>query len=63
MTNVERTIAQLDTEKRQLNGQLLQSTDPTEALRLHNEVAALATQLTAAEENWLTLNGELEALD
>ena len=37
---LERTIAQLDEQKRALNAQLLQSTDAAEALRLHNEVSA-----------------------
>ncbi len=36
---VERTIAQLDEQKRDLNAELLQSTDSAESLRLHNEVA------------------------
>src|SRR5581483_11909650 len=43
--NLERTIAQLDEKKRTLNSQLEQSTDAAEALRLHNEVSALAAQL------------------
>ncbi len=62
MSNVERTISRLDSEKRQVNGQLMQSTDPTEALRLHNEVSALGTQLSAAEECWLKLQTELDAM-
>src|SRR6202044_62016 len=49
---LEQTIAQLDEQKRVLNAQLLKSTDATEALRLHNEVSALTTQLTEAEERW-----------
>ena len=60
MTTVERTIARLDEQKRQANNQLLQSTDPAEALRLHNEVQALTAQLTEAEERWCRLQEELE---
>jgi ATP-binding cassette subfamily F protein 3 len=60
MASVERTIARLDTEKKQLHAQLMQSTDPDEALRLHNEVAALSTQLNAAEETWLKLQAEVD---
>lgn len=52
---LEQTIAQLDEKKRLLNAQLLQSTDAVEALRLHDEVAALATQLAEAEERWCRL--------
>src|SRR5205823_177874 len=34
MTNLERTIARLDDEKRQINTQLMAATDPADALRL-----------------------------
>jgi ATP-binding cassette subfamily F protein 3 len=61
ITNVERAIARLDERKRQAIGQLMQSTDPAEALRLHNEVASLTTQLSEAEERWCQLQQELEA--
>ncbi len=57
---VEQTIAQLDEQKRTLNAQLQQSTDAVEALRLHNEVEAVAGQLTAAEERWCELQEEIE---
>ena len=57
---LERTIAQLDEQKRALNAQLLQSTDAVEALRLHNEVSALTGQLAEAEERWCRLQEEIE---
>ena len=60
MSNLERTIARLDDQKRQTNNLLMQSTDPTEALRLHNEVAALTTQLADTEESWCRLQEELD---
>lgn len=59
---VERTIAQLDEQKRTLNAQLQQSTDATEALRLHNEITALAGPLAEAEERWVRLQEEVEAI-
>jgi ATP-binding cassette subfamily F protein 3 len=59
MNNLERTIARLDDQKRQTNNLLLQSTDPDEALRLHNEVTALTTQLAESEERWCQLQEEL----
>ena len=59
ITTLERTIARLDDEKRKTNAQLMQATDPAEALRLHNEVAELAAQLATAEENWCRLQEEL----
>ena len=57
---LEQTIAQLDEQKRALNAQLLESTDAAEALRLHNEVAALTAQLAEAEERWCQLQEEIE---
>jgi len=59
MTNLERTIARLDGEKKQTNTRLMSATDPAEALRLHNEVTALATELTTAEERWCELQAEV----
>ncbi len=60
LKTLERTIAQLDEQKRTLNAQLLESTNAVEALRLHNEVSALSEQLTQAEERWLMLQEQLE---
>jgi ATP-binding cassette subfamily F protein 3 len=59
MTNLERTIARLDEQKRGTNGQLMTATDPAEALRLHNEVTALTTQLAQAEDRWCQLQEEM----
>lgn len=56
---LERTIARLDEEKRLLNNQLLNTTDPAAALRLHNEVSALTARLAEGEERWCQLQGEL----
>ena len=63
MKTLERTIAQLDDQKRTLNAQFLQSTDSTDALRLHNEVAALTAQLAEAEERWCQLQEEIDGAD
>ncbi len=59
ITTVERTIARLDEEKRKVQAQLMQATDPAEALRLHNESEALITQLADAEEQWCRLQEEI----
>ena len=58
--SLERTIAQLDEQKRALHAQFLQSTDSGGALRLHNEVAALTEQLAEVEERWYRLQAEIE---
>ena len=54
------TYAQLDEQRRSLNARYEQSTDPAEALRLHNEMAALAGQLAEAEERWCQLQEDSE---
>ena len=59
LTNLERTIAQLDEQKRQTNDQLLKSSDAAEALRLHNEVTALSAKIAEAEDRWCQLQEEL----
>ncbi len=59
LTTIERTIARLDDQKRQANAQLMQATDPAEALRLHNEVEKLTTELADIEERWCRLQEEL----
>ncbi|HTN75274.1 MAG TPA: ABC-F family ATP-binding cassette domain-containing protein [Pirellulaceae bacterium] len=59
MSNLERAIAKLDDQKRQLNAELMQSTDPKAALKLHNEVSSLTTQLAETEERWCQLQEEL----
>jgi ATP-binding cassette, subfamily F, member 3 len=60
LKTLEKTIAQLDEQKRDLNAQLLKSTDSKEAMRLHNEVTALAGPLAEAEERWCELQAEIE---
>ena len=59
MAILERTIARLDEQKKILNGQLMQATGPAEALRLHNEVSALTSQLAEAEGRWFHLQEEV----
>jgi ATP-binding cassette subfamily F protein 3 len=62
ISSLEKTIARLDDQKREINQQLLATTDPVEALRLHNEVTDLAARLTSAEERWCELQAEVEAV-
>jgi ATP-binding cassette, subfamily F, member 3 len=58
---LERNIARLDDRKRELNAQLLTSTDPAEAMRLHEEVTAIAKELVPIEERWCELQQLAEA--
>jgi ATP-binding cassette subfamily F protein 3 len=57
---LERTITQIDEQKRALATQLLQSTDADEALRLHNELSVLTAPLADAEERWCRLQEDIE---
>ena len=54
--SVERKIARLDEEKKTLDAKMLTMTDPEEAMKLHEQIQAIAADLTAAEEEWLELN-------
>lgn len=56
--NVERKIARLDDQRREISSQLLSTTDPEEALRLHHEVEALSRELSQAEDRWCELQEE-----
>jgi ATP-binding cassette subfamily F protein 3 len=58
---LERSIARLDELRRQLNAQLLQTTDAAEALRLHEEITAIAKELTPIEHRWCELQESVEA--
>lgn len=60
LASLERAIAKLDDRKREVNEQLLSTTDAGEAMRLHEEVTAINAELSAAEERWLELQEELE---
>jgi ATP-binding cassette subfamily F protein 3 len=57
---LERTIAQLDEQKRALTASSMEPVGADEALRLHNELAAVTAQLDPAEERWIELQAELE---
>jgi ATP-binding cassette subfamily F protein 3 len=61
IANLERSIAQLDAQKREANRQLLETTDAAEALRLHNEVTSLTAQIAEAEDRWCQLQEEVAA--
>ena len=61
--NLERKIARIDDVKRQLNKEMLETTDAEEALRLHNEVADITKELGEAEENWLELQEDFGESD
>lgn len=60
LKTLERKIARLDDQKKELNDALLTCTDPDEALQLHQQVKQIAAELEEAEHRWLELQEELE---
>jgi ATP-binding cassette subfamily F protein 3 len=58
---VERKIARLDDEKRQVSEQLLAVTDAADAKRLQSQLAKLTSELAVLEEEWLDLSAEMES--
>lgn len=62
MKTIERTIAQLDEQKKTLNARFETTDDADEAVRLEEEISTVTTQLAEAEEKWCELNAEAEAL-
>ncbi|MBT4866870.1 MAG: ABC-F family ATP-binding cassette domain-containing protein [Planctomycetaceae bacterium] len=61
VSKTQKAVARLDKEKTALSQQLLTETDPAEALRLHEEVTRLTTELAEAEQRWFELQEELES--
>ncbi|MFO1040352.1 MAG: ABC-F family ATP-binding cassette domain-containing protein [Planctomycetaceae bacterium] len=60
ISTVEKTIARLDDQKKKASAQLLVTSDAAEAMRLHNEVESLTSQLAEAEDRWCQLQAEIE---
>jgi ATP-binding cassette, subfamily F, member 3 len=58
LRNLEKKIATLDTRRRELNEQLMNSTDADEALKLHNEMTTINQELESVEHRWYELNEE-----
>src|SRR5690606_14038569 len=57
--NLERTTAKLDSQKKELAAKLNNESNPDEAMRLHNEVTAITSQLEKHEHRWCELQEEL----
>jgi ATP-binding cassette subfamily F protein 3 len=56
LKNLEKRIAKLDSDKRELNDKLMSETNAKEAVRLHEELAKVVEELASAEERWLELS-------
>jgi ATP-binding cassette subfamily F protein 3 len=59
LRNLEKTIARLDGQKKELNAEMLNTSDADKAMDLHNQINAIQDELSAAEEKWCELQEEL----
>lgn len=60
LRTVERKIAKLDEEKKELQERLATVTTTADAQAAHQQLAAISAELQSLEEEWLTISGELE---
>ena len=60
ISTVEKTIARLDDQKKKASALLMETTNAQEAMRLHEEVQTLTSQLAEAEDRWCQLQAEIE---
>ena len=62
MKALERSIAQLDEQKKAVNNRWLSTNDPTESAKLERELESVTADLEAAEEQWASLYEVVEAM-
>ncbi|QEG38030.1 ABC-F family ATP-binding cassette domain-containing protein [Bythopirellula goksoeyrii] len=60
LRSVERKIAKLDEEKKEINNRLLTITDAAEAQKAHDQLTSITAELSKLEEEWLEISGSLE---
>lgn len=60
VNQLEKLIARLDAHKRTLNEQLMHSTEAIAAMKLHEELTQVTTELESAEMRWSELQEQLE---
>jgi len=56
---VERKIAKLDDEKKQLTASLMTITDGKESKRVQDQINAMAAEIAELEHEWLQISGDL----
>ncbi len=61
ISQLEKNILRLDTQRKALNDQLMQSTEAIEAMKLHDELTKVSTELESAEMRWAELQEQLES--
>ncbi len=61
VSRLESRITELEQRRATLNQALLAERDPETALRLHNDITAIAAELAGAEHQWCVLQERLES--
>lgn len=61
LRTVERKIAKLDEEKKELQERLLTITEMADAQAAHKQLATISGELQSLEEEWLAISGELDS--
>lgn len=59
LRNLEKTIAKLDEQKKELNAQLMNTSDAKKAMELHTQAESVGAELAEAEARWCELQEEL----
>ncbi len=58
--NLEKKIARMDDQKKELNQKLLATSDAEEAMKLHEQVQEITKDLETAENRWVELQEEFQ---
>jgi ATP-binding cassette subfamily F protein 3 len=60
INNLEKSIAKLDQQRKEIHNQLMNATDAQSALKLHTELENVSAELESAELRWAELQEQLE---
>jgi ATP-binding cassette subfamily F protein 3 len=58
---LEKQIAKLDAQKKSVHERWMQASDPSESMKLHEELTAIQDELQTAETRWTELQEQLES--
>ena len=58
IASLEKSVARLDAERQEKRAMMAAVTDPDKALKLHREIEDIESKLSAAEDQWLSLQEE-----
>ena len=58
IASLEKSVARLDAERQEKRAMMAAATDPDKAMKLHREIEDIESKLSAAEDQWLSLQEE-----